>query len=278
MSTPGFPTSPASQFLPQDPNSRAPAPNSSPSPAGNLLAPGGVPSMLWAPMEERAHGLILRIRPLTDSSLIVHWLTREAGRLATVAQGARRPRSPLAGRLDLFHQADLSFHRRRRGDLHRLGEVQVTGRFPRLAADFAALQLAAYAVGTLEEVSETETPVPELWELLTGFLGYLEGHPASARALFAFEVRLLASQGVEPRAEPSAAVRAPARELLEQLRLTPWADLPRLTAIPEAVHGLDAFLQRFLADHLGRLPRGRAAAWAALRDPAARPAPAQPAG
>ncbi|MFM8359505.1 MAG: DNA repair protein RecO [Verrucomicrobiota bacterium] len=226
-------------------------------------------------MDERAHGLILRIRPLTDSSLIVHWLTREAGRLATVAQGARRPRSPWAGRLDLFHLADLSFHRRR-GELHRLGEVQVTGRFPRLAADFAALQLAAYAVGAIEGVSETETPVPELWELLREFLGYLEGHPASARALFAFEVRLLASQGVEPRADTGAPARASTRELLEQLQLAPWADLPRLTAAPEAVHGLDAFLQRFLADHLGRLPRGRPAAWAALRDPAARPAPIGP--
>jgi recombinational DNA repair protein (RecF pathway) len=42
-------------------------------------------------MVESATGLVLRIRPLTETSLIVHWLTPDLGRLATVAKGARRP-------------------------------------------------------------------------------------------------------------------------------------------------------------------------------------------
>ena len=53
-------------------------------------------------MIESATGLILRIRPLTETSLIVHWLTPEFGRVATVAKGARRPKSPFAGKLDIF--------------------------------------------------------------------------------------------------------------------------------------------------------------------------------
>lgn len=224
--------------------------------------------MLGPSMDEHAHGIILRIRPLTDSSLIVHWLTREAGRLATVAKGARRPRSSFAGKLDLFHEADLTFRRSRRSELHGLGEVAVTGRFPRLASDFAALQLAAYAVASIEQVSETETPVPDLLTLLGDFLRYLDAHPPSARALFAFELRLLSSQGLEPDAGTTA-VSTPTQELLGHLQRTAWEDLPGLKAAPEAVHGLDTFLQRFVAEHLGRLPRGRPEAWAALRRPAA---------
>ena len=45
-------------------------------------------------MVETTTGLVLRTRPLTETSLIVHWLTREFGRLATVAKGARRPNHP----------------------------------------------------------------------------------------------------------------------------------------------------------------------------------------
>ena len=44
-------------------------------------------------MTENATGIILRTRPLTETSLIVHWLTPELGRLATVAKGARRHKS-----------------------------------------------------------------------------------------------------------------------------------------------------------------------------------------
>lgn len=225
--------------------------------------------MLGTPMDEHAHGIILRIRPLTDSSLIVHWLTHEAGRVATVAKGARRPKSSFAGKLDLFHEADLTFRRSRRSELHGLGEVAVTGRFTRLASDFAALQLAAYAVAAIEQVSETETPIPDLLALFGDFLRYLDAHPASARVLFAFELRLLSSQGLEPDLGRTG-VAPSTRDLLEDLQRTPWEELPALTATPEAVHGLDSFLQRFVAEHLGRLPRGRPEAWAALRDRSAR--------
>jgi DNA repair protein RecO (recombination protein O) len=64
--------------------------------------------------DERASGIILRTRPLTDTSLIVHWLTPELGRIATVAKGARKPKSSFYGKLDLFFEADLSFARSQR--------------------------------------------------------------------------------------------------------------------------------------------------------------------
>jgi recombinational DNA repair protein (RecF pathway) len=41
---------------------------------------------------QRSEGIVLRLRPLGDTSLIVHWLTPEHGRLATVAKGARGPK------------------------------------------------------------------------------------------------------------------------------------------------------------------------------------------
>ena len=74
---------------------------------------------------ERATGLVLRIRPLTDTSLIVQWLTRDTGRLATVARGARRPKSPFRGQMDLFYLADLSYAHSSRSELHQLREVRL---------------------------------------------------------------------------------------------------------------------------------------------------------
>lgn len=72
---------------------------------------------------ERAHGIILRTRPLTETSLIVNWLTPDLGRLSTVAKGARRTKSPFRGKLDLFYEADFSFQRSRRSELHALREI-----------------------------------------------------------------------------------------------------------------------------------------------------------
>ena len=58
---------------------------------------------------ESAIGIILQTRPLTETSLIVEWLTPEFGRIATVAKGARRTKSPFHGKLDLFYEAAFSF-------------------------------------------------------------------------------------------------------------------------------------------------------------------------
>ncbi len=67
-------------------------------------------------MIESATGLIVRTRPLTETSLIVHWLTPDFGRIATAAKGARRAQSPFHGKLDLLYLADFSFSRSRRSD------------------------------------------------------------------------------------------------------------------------------------------------------------------
>ena len=76
-------------------------------------------------MTESASGIILRTRPLTETSLIVHWLSPNFGRIATVAKGARRPKSPYAGKLDLFYEADFSFSPSRTSELHTLREVRL---------------------------------------------------------------------------------------------------------------------------------------------------------
>jgi DNA repair protein RecO (recombination protein O) len=110
-------------------------------------------------MIESATGLILRTRPLTETSLIVHWLTPELGRLATVAKGARRPQSPFGGKLDLFYRCDFSFVRSRHSNLHTLREAVLRDTHAALRRDLLALQQAAYAVALLETATETETPL-----------------------------------------------------------------------------------------------------------------------
>src|SRR5512133_2847716 len=95
-------------------------------------------------MIESATGLVLRTRPLTETSLIIHWLTPSLGRLATVAKGARRAKSPFRGKWDLFYLADFSFSRSRRSELHILREVSLRETHSRLREDLGLLQQASY--------------------------------------------------------------------------------------------------------------------------------------
>src|SRR5436189_490120 len=143
-------------------------------------------------MVERSQGLILRTRQLTETSLIFHSLTPDAGRIATVAKGARRPNSPFRGQLDLFYLADFSFSRSRRSDLHTLREVLLRETHTALREQLASLQQACYCAALIEQTTETETPLPTVFKLLAGLLDHLPEHPPRLLTIFAFEMKLLA--------------------------------------------------------------------------------------
>jgi hypothetical protein len=98
---------------------------------------------------ETAHGIILRIWPLGDTSVVVHWLTAEFGRMATVAKGARGQKSTFTGKLDLCYAAEFSFRRSRRGDLHALAEVVVTNNHAAMRRDLDSLEILAHAVSCI---------------------------------------------------------------------------------------------------------------------------------
>jgi DNA repair protein RecO (recombination protein O) len=210
-------------------------------------------------MTESATGLILRTRPLTETSLIVHWLTPQFGRIATVAKGARRAKSPFAGKLDLFYLADFSFSRSRRSELHTLREVALRGTHGAIREDILKLQQAAYAINFIEQATETETPLPAIYELLREFLAQLCRQKTAPQFIFAFELKLLRELGLEPNpAETNLA--AGTKKIAGILAQENWTTGLRLKLTASQTMELRQFLHGFLIFHLGRLPKGRAAA------------------
>jgi DNA repair protein RecO (recombination protein O) len=210
-------------------------------------------------MDERSQGIVLRVRPLTETSLIVQWITRDQGRIATVAKGARRPKSPFAGKLDLYFLAEFSFQRSRRSDLHTLREVAPKNTHPELRKDIHRLQQAAYAVALLELASEPETPLPELYELWAGFLSHLQRQPAQPLMVIGWEMKLLDAAGLQPDLS-QIPLGADCRRILEQCLEADWMLLSRMQLTPAQTGEIAAFLRGFLTDCFGRIPRQREAA------------------
>lgn len=207
-------------------------------------------------MTESATGLILRTRPLTETSLIVNWLTPELGRISTVAKGARRPKSTFAGKLDLFYAADFSFQRSRRSELHVLREVQLRETHPALRQELGYLQQAAYCAKLIEQATETETPLPTVYDLLRGLLAHLPKQIPQPQTLFAFEIKLLHELGLAPDLAENK-LTAGARQIAGAFSVGDWPAVARLKLSEGQLQELRHFLHGFLIFHLGRIPRGR---------------------
>jgi DNA repair protein RecO (recombination protein O) len=210
-------------------------------------------------MIESASGLVFRTRLLTETSLIVHWLTPSVGRIATVAKGARRAKSPFRGKLDLFYLADFSFSRSRRSELHTLREVSLRETHSGLRKDLSLLQQASYCATLVERTTETDTPLPRVFELMTGLLQHLLAHAPEPQTIFSFELRLLAELGLKPDLVQSR-LNPGARQLVQALSESDWPVIARLKLSHEQLRELRQFLHGFLQYHLGSIPKGRAGA------------------
>jgi len=210
-------------------------------------------------MTESTHGIILRTRPLTETSLIVHWLTPDLGRIATVAKGALRPKSPFAGKLDLFYAADFSFTRSRRSELHALREASLRETHAAIREDLLKLQQAGYAAAFIEQATESETPLPEIFELARDFFKHLCAHAPQPQNIFALELKLLRELGLEPDLE-AMRLTPGAKKVVEALQAVDWNAGSRLKLSAAQISELRQVLHGFLVFHLDRLPRGRAAA------------------
>ena len=145
---------------------------------------------------ESTAAILLRKRKFSDTSLIISWCSESFGCIQTIAKGARRPKSPFAGKLDLFFEAEVSIARSRKSDLHTLTEVVLKNPFAGIRHNYLRTQTAAYFVELIEICTERDHREPELFMLLHRAFGYLDTNDPTPRAVSHFETELARIAGV----------------------------------------------------------------------------------
>lgn len=207
-------------------------------------------------MIESGAGIILRTLPLTETSVIVHWLSPDFGRIATAAKGARRPKSPFSGKLDLFYEADISFTRSRSSDLHTLREVNLRQTNAALRQDVDKLRQAVYAAKFIVQATEPDTPLPGVFELFQRFLESLCAREPSPQLVLAFEIKMLVELGLEPDWD-DAKLQPGTKKIVEAMLQRGFASILSVKPSEKQVIELRQFLHGFIIFHLGKIPGGR---------------------
>jgi len=146
----------------------------------------------------KAEAITIRLTDFSETSQVAAFYTREFGRIAALAKGAKRARNNFEGRLDLLCHNRIVFARKKRTTLHILTECKLVDRFMGLRADVARLYAALYAAELVREMTPTEEGHPEIFDLLLTALRALSNGDDVDVALLIFEVRLLALVGYAP--------------------------------------------------------------------------------
>ncbi|OFZ98560.1 MAG: DNA repair protein RecO [Betaproteobacteria bacterium RBG_19FT_COMBO_58_11] len=129
--------------------------------------------------------------PFRETSLIVEAFTRDHGRIALVARGARRPRSVMRGLLMAFQPIELGWFGQ--GEMRTLAKVEWVGGQPLLQAQ--ALLLGYYMNELLLKLLPREDAHPALFQAYAEAVHALAiGEPSQA-SLRRFEKTLLKELG-----------------------------------------------------------------------------------
>lgn len=136
-------------------------------------------------------GYVLHAYPYRETSLIVEAFTRDWGRVAMVARGAKRPRSELRGLLQGFQPLALSWFGAH--ELKTLAKAEWRGGLPLVGG--AALWCGFYLNELLLKLLPREDPHPQVFADYEHALADLAAGRDQATILRRFEVALLAGLG-----------------------------------------------------------------------------------
>lgn len=145
---------------------------------------------------EKTSAILINRTRLTETSLIVHWCSEDAGLFKTVAKGALRPKSAFAGRLDLFVTCEVVMVRSPKSDLHLLKEVHLTDPRLTLRNSYRRVLAATYFCKLVELVAERETPLAAVHEILQLALDHLNTHEPTLKLVLRFENKLCEHLGL----------------------------------------------------------------------------------
>ncbi|MEQ9406405.1 MAG: DNA repair protein RecO [Fuerstiella sp.] len=148
---------------------------------------------------EKADAIVIRQADFSESSRVVTFFSREFGKFAVLAKGAKRLKGPFDAALDLLSTCRVVFLRKSSGALGLLTQAQLISRFAPAPSSLNALYGGYYVADLLAGLTEEFDPHPEIFELSGHTLQALaDPDMDSASVIVQFEVRLLQYVGIFP--------------------------------------------------------------------------------
>lgn len=142
--------------------------------------------------------VVLRSMDFGESDKIITFYTTSFGKLKGIAKGAKRSKKRFGINLEPFSLVRLHFFEKKNDSLVRVSACDLLNPFQGIRDDLFRIAYGSYMIEVVEKMAPERERHPELFTLLTDFLGILEARGVTEDLLRVFEVRLLDDLGLRP--------------------------------------------------------------------------------
>ncbi len=147
---------------------------------------------------EKTDAIVIRLVEFSETSLIVTLFSRQFGRLSAIAKGARRPKGPFEGAIDLLAVGSMEVLRKPGDTLDLLTEAKLIRRFRAANKSLGRLYSGYYLAELLARWTDDDDPHPELYDLAVRTLERIDGADDPLLSILHFEVRTMRFLGHLP--------------------------------------------------------------------------------
>jgi DNA repair protein RecO (recombination protein O) len=147
---------------------------------------------------EKSRAIVLKVVDFSESSSIVTLFTEDFGKVGALAKGAKRPKGPFEGALDLLALVRIVFLHKSSESLDLLTEAKLERRFRSAQRDLARLYAGYYVAELLAELTDSGDPHRQLFQAADAALSALDSGEPIADTVLAFELAALREAGHAP--------------------------------------------------------------------------------
>jgi DNA repair protein RecO (recombination protein O) len=148
--------------------------------------------------ETTTPAVVVRARAFGESDKIVTFLTRDLGKVAGIAKGAKRSKRRFVNVLEPFTAVSVTLRLRPHSDLAFVSSCELVEAHHGFARDLGKFAHASYVRELTDRMVREREAGAETYELVRDTLGLLNRHAPESGMLRAFELRLLRLTGYEP--------------------------------------------------------------------------------
>ncbi len=146
----------------------------------------------------KTEAIVLTMRPFSQTSRMVSWLTRDYGAIVTPVKGACRSKSLFLGKIDIGYRSELLFYEREHGGVHHIKETTPLDYREGLRDSWRGAVAASYICSLTSQSVESVIDSAQLFDDLDSALTALAAGDEPEDVIIAYEFVLLDRLGLMP--------------------------------------------------------------------------------
>jgi DNA repair protein RecO (recombination protein O) len=140
----------------------------------------------------------IRAIDYSETSQIITFFAKDAGKFTAIAKGSKRPKSAFDGPVELFAHGRIVYSQTRTDKMATLTEFSQQSSFTFTTSDLFALHCASLAAELVNSGIDDYDPHPRLFDAFIKFFHDLDQTDDALRPLIVFQLNLLKEIGLMP--------------------------------------------------------------------------------